>query len=165
MIGPSSALRWVQSPRFGEGGTQTMTVSEQSRIPQTLMQPLDQGHDWLWCRRTIKSSGRRAKRERPREPLVLCGHGVSLRIEGGALTVRNGLTHYPQKHATHRFFKGDLDLPTRIIMLDGSGSLSFDVLSWLAEQDVSLVRIDWRGLPAGLCRESLSSAVAARNAL
>jgi hypothetical protein len=30
-------------------------------------------------------------------------------------------------------------------MLDGSGSVSFDVLSWLAEQDVSLVRIDWRG--------------------
>jgi hypothetical protein len=71
MIGPSSALRWVQSARFGEGGTQTMTVSEQSRIPQTLEQPLDQGHDWrirseLWCRRAIKSSGRRAKRHASR---------------------------------------------------------------------------------------------------
>jgi CRISP-associated protein Cas1 len=29
--------------------------------------------------------------------------------------------------------------------LDGSGSISFDVLSWLAEQKVSLIRIDWKG--------------------
>jgi CRISPR/Cas system-associated endonuclease Cas1 len=29
--------------------------------------------------------------------------------------------------------------------LDGSGSVSFDVLSWLAEQKVSLIRIDWKG--------------------
>ena len=43
------------------------------------------------------------------------------------------------------FFCGDADLPERIILLDGSGSISFDVLSWLAEQDVSLIRIDWRG--------------------
>ena len=30
-------------------------------------------------------------------------------------------------------------------MLDGSGSLSFDVLSWLADQRISLVRLTWRG--------------------
>ena len=30
-------------------------------------------------------------------------------------------------------------------MLDGSGSLSFDVLSWLVEQRVPLVRLTWRG--------------------
>jgi CRISPR-associated protein Cas1 len=29
--------------------------------------------------------------------------------------------------------------------LDGSGSVSFDVLSWLAEQKVALIRIDWKG--------------------
>jgi CRISPR-associated protein Cas1 len=28
---------------------------------------------------------------------------------------------------------------------EGSGSVSFDVLSWLAEQKVSLIRIDWKG--------------------
>jgi CRISPR-associated protein Cas1 len=32
--------------------------------------------------------------------------------------------------------------------LDGSGSLSFDVLSWLNEQKVSLIRIGWRGAAA-----------------
>ncbi len=31
------------------------------------------------------------------------------------------------------------------MVLDGSGSLSFDVLDWLAAQKVPLVRIDWQG--------------------
>jgi CRISPR-associated protein Cas1 len=30
-------------------------------------------------------------------------------------------------------------------MLDGSGSLSFDVVAWLSEQNVPLFRIDWTG--------------------
>ncbi len=77
--------------------------------------------------------------------LTLAGHGVSMRIVGGALTIQNGFTHYPQKRETIRFFKGDLSLPERIILLDGSGSVSFDVLSWLAEQKVTLIRIDWKG--------------------
>jgi CRISPR-associated protein Cas1 len=46
---------------------------------------------------------------------------------------------------TYRFFKGDADLPPRIIMLDGSGSLTFDVLTWMNEQKVPLVKIDWTG--------------------
>src|ERR1700730_9560240 len=117
---------------------------------QTLKKSLDDDHDWrvrseLWHRRTIKSSGRRAKRERRREPLILCGHGVSLRTEGGSLTIRNGLTHYPQKQETYHFFEGGLELPTRLIMIDGSGSLSFDVLSWLSEQRVTMIRINWKG--------------------
>jgi CRISPR-associated protein Cas1 len=36
-------------------------------------------------------------------------------------------------------------LPSRIIVVDGSGTLSFDVLSWLSEQSVPLIRINWRG--------------------
>ena len=35
--------------------------------------------------------------------------------------------------------------PNGLSLLDGSGSISFDVLSWLAEQKVSLIRIDWKG--------------------
>ena len=30
-------------------------------------------------------------------------------------------------------------------MLDGSGGLSFDVLTWLAQQGVALIHIDWKG--------------------
>jgi CRISP-associated protein Cas1 len=98
-----------------------------------------------WLAETHKPHRRRAVRERPKQPLILCGHGVLLRIEGGALTIRNGFTHYPQKQETYRFFKGELTIPPRIIMLDGSGSISFDVLTWLSEQNVSLIRIDWQG--------------------
>ncbi len=59
--------------------------------------------------------------------------------------MRQGFTHYPQREESHRFFRGDLSLPRIIILLDGSGSLSFDVLSWLAEQGVALARIEWSG--------------------
>ena len=123
-------------------------MANQSLDPNAMVSSDD--HVWrdrseLWSRRALGDTAGRAKRERPRSPLILTGHGVSLHIEGGALTIRNGFTHYPQKQETYRFFKGELTIPDRIIILDGSGSISFDVLSWLAEQDVSLVRIDWRG--------------------
>lgn len=99
----------------------------------------------IWSARTKKLIMPISKRDRPREALVLSGHGVLLRIENGSLLVKNGFTHYPQKRETHRFFRGERNIPERIILVDGSGSISFEVLSWLAEQDVSLIRIDWRG--------------------
>jgi CRISPR-associated endonuclease Cas1 len=68
-----------------------------------------------------------------------------LRVDAGTLLIRNGFTHYPQKQEAYRFFKGGLDLPSRIIMVDGSGSISFGVLEWLSEQGIPLVRIDWQG--------------------
>ena len=42
-------------------------------------------------------------------------------------------------------FQRRFALPRIIILLDGSGSLSFDVLSWLGEQGVALTRIKWNG--------------------
>jgi CRISP-associated protein Cas1 len=51
----------------------------------------------------------------------------------------------PAKARKFRYFRGDVALPERIILLDGSGSISFDVLSWLAEQKVSFIRVDWKG--------------------
>ena len=68
-----------------------------------------------------------------------------MRVENGALVIRDGFTHYPQEQATYRYFRGDLELPPRIILLDGSGTLSFDVLSWLGEQGVALARVKWNG--------------------
>lgn len=88
---------------------------------------------------------RRPRYERAKTPLVLCGHGVNLRVDKGTLHIRDGFTHYPQERQEYRFFKGDLALPRRIVMLDGSGSLSFDVLSWLSEQDVTLTRLSYQG--------------------
>ena len=99
----------------------------------------------IWRSRVERASVRRTKRAKPQSALILAGHGVSLRIHGGALEIKNGLTHYPQQRETYLFFRGDVDLPERIILLDCSGSISFDVLSWLSEQKISLIRIDWRG--------------------
>ena len=81
--------------------------------------------DWakrceIWAARVQRAGGRRAVRERPRQPLALSGHGVTLRVENGALTIRNGFTHYPQRQETYRYFKGEHAIPERIIMIDGS---------------------------------------------
>jgi CRISPR-associated protein Cas1 len=99
----------------------------------------------MWQSRLEKASARRTKRAKAQPALILAGHGVSLRVENGALTIQNGITHYPQQREIIRYFRGDVALPERIILLDGSGSISFDVLSWLAEQKISLIRIDWKG--------------------
>jgi CRISPR-associated endonuclease Cas1 len=61
------------------------------------------------------------------------------------LVVQDGFTHYPQKLQEHRFFPKDPSLPSRIIVLDGSGNITFDALEWLARQNVPLVRVNWRG--------------------
>ena len=99
----------------------------------------------MWENRVEKASVRRTKRAKAQPALILAGHGVSMRVENGSLTIQNGFTYYPQKREIIRYFHRDIALPERIILLDGSGSISFDVLSWLAEQKVSLIRIDWKG--------------------
>ena len=101
----------------------------------------DRSEHWL----DSASSSSRNLRTRRTEPLTLCGHGISLKVDGGALLIRDGRTHHPQSPALHRFFKGDPATPQRIILLDGSGSVSFDVLDWMGEQGVALVRLGWRG--------------------
>jgi CRISP-associated protein Cas1 len=98
-----------------------------------------------WSDQATRPKDKRFRRQPSNDPLILAGHGVSLQIDAGTLLVRNGFTHFPQKQKTYRFFKGDADLPPRIIMLDGSGSITFDVLTWLNEQKVPLVNIDWTG--------------------
>lgn len=98
-----------------------------------------------WLNVARQAQRPRRRRERQQEPLMLCGHGVSLRVDGGTLLIRNGLTHFPQQREEFRFFKGDPAIPPRIIMLDGSGCVSFAMLDWLAEQRVPLVRISWQG--------------------
>jgi CRISPR-associated protein Cas1 len=112
---------------------------------------IDDDTDWaqrseVWIKDSAASAPfRRKKRERNPTPLILCGHGISLRVESGALVVRDGFTHYPQEQNVHRFFPRDLELPTRIVLLDGSGTLSFEVLNWLTDQNVALARVKWTG--------------------
>ena len=110
----------------------------------------DTNADWaersdFWLQSIDAHKQKRRLRQRNPSPLILCGHGISMRIENSSLVIRDGFTHYPQEQSKYRFFAGDLELPTRIFLLDGSGTLSFDVLSWLAEQGVSLARVKWTG--------------------
>jgi CRISPR-associated protein Cas1 len=98
-----------------------------------------------WAREIEKSQRKRPVKRRNKIPLILAGHGVSLRIERNTLVVKNGLTHYPQEQEIVRFFPGELDLPPRIIFLDCSGSISFSVVNWLQEQDIDLVHLNWQG--------------------
>lgn len=84
-------------------------------------------------------------RRRDRQPLILTGHGVRLQVHQGALVVRDGFTHYPQAKQEWRLFPGDRSLPSRIIVLDADGALSFDVIAWLDRQQIPLVVLDWQG--------------------
>lgn len=113
-------------------------------------QPVEELDVWSercehWLTVSEKSQPKRRKRERRSHPLVISGNGSSLRVDKGTLVIRDGFTHYPQEQTTYRFFRGDLDVPTRIILIDGSGTLSFAVLDWLREQGVCLVRLNWNG--------------------
>ncbi len=114
----------------------------------------DAGDDLGWVERGQywQGVGARPEPRRPQRdkrldapPLVLTGHGVRLRIEQGALVVRNGFTHHPQRCQEWRLFPGDHRLPSRIVVLDGDGALSLDVIAWLTRQAVPLVLLDWQG--------------------
>src|SRR6185312_5673539 len=91
-----------------------------------------------------KNRGGAAPR-RVHQPLVLTGHGLGLRVDQGTLLVKDGFTHYPQSQAIHRFFPRDRRMPSRIIIVEGNGNITLDALTWLAEQDVPLVRVNWQG--------------------
>ncbi len=111
---------------------------------------IDDDHVWshrsaYWANVPAPRPQVRSKKSPQNGPLILTGHGVRLRVDHGALLVRNGFTHYPQRREEWRFFPGDWRTPSRIVVLDGDGGLSFDVLAWLSAQQIPLVRIDWRG--------------------
>jgi len=110
------------------------------------------GDDLEWAERSEywrahEPAGRRGRRRKfkYREPLIICGHGARIRVDRGTLLIRNGFTHFPQKSEEIRYFPGDPNLPNRIIILDGSGGISFDALDWMSEQKIEFVRLDWRG--------------------
>lgn len=112
-----------------------------------------EGDDLLWAERARYWQGEDESdepaplfyRRRERKPLILSGHGLSLRVHHGTLLVRHGFTHYPQKAREERYFAGDVKLPSRIILFSADGSISLDVVRWLSEQHVPLVMLDYRG--------------------
>ena len=55
-----------------------------------------------WLRRYDLSVPTRRKRDRHQSPLILCGHGLSIRVDKGTLLIRDGNTHYPADERTRR---------------------------------------------------------------
>src|SRR5271163_703241 len=94
----------------------------------------------FWLSKSAPGSIRRL-RDREARPLVLTGHGISLRVDKGSLLVRDGYTHFPAKQQKWRFFSGALEVPPAILVLDGSGNITLDAIDWLATQRVPLIRL------------------------
>ena len=92
-----------------------------------------------------KSQYKATKKQSKHKPLVLSGHGLRLNVHCGTLLIGCGFTHYPQNKETYRFFPQDRQLPSRIIILDSNGSISLTALEWLANQNVPLIQINWKG--------------------
>lgn len=106
--------------------------------------------DWAaqsagWLAQFDAAKPTRKRREQEKSSLILTGHGLSIRVEKGTLLIRDGNTHYPAKNRTFRFFRGGIENPPRIILIDGSGEITLDAIDWLSEQDISLIRIKWNG--------------------
>jgi CRISPR-associated protein Cas1 len=101
------------------------------------------GQSEFWSKRV--STKHPLKKFHFREPLILCGHGVNIRVDQDTLLIRDGLTHYPQTAEQFRFFPGDANLPDRIIVLDGSGGITLDALTWMADQEIQFAQLDWKG--------------------
>lgn len=87
----------------------------------------------------------RRRRERISSPLILNGHGLSIRVHRGTLLIRDGNTHFPVEQREWRYFNGSLDIPPVIVVIDGSGEITLDALDWLATQEVPLIRLRWNG--------------------
>lgn len=98
-----------------------------------------------WAAQVTAPGSRPRQNREDRPTLILSGHGVRLYVDNGALVVQNGFTHHPQQREEWRFFSGDWRVPSRIVVLDGKGGLTFHALRWLAEHEIPLVHIDWRG--------------------
>ncbi len=114
------------------------------------IEPSAETHEWAercgyWLRALEAGTPKRKRRERESSPLVLVGHGLSMQVDGGSLLIRDGHTHFPAERREYRFFKGGLDLPPRIVIVDGSGNISLDALDWLAEQNIDLIRLGYDG--------------------
>lgn len=99
----------------------------------------------FWKAKAEKNPPRRLKRSRRKVPMALCGHGVSLKIQNGALLIRDGISHTDSEPKQWRFYPGELDIPQRIILVECSGAMTMAALRWLGEQGVTVIDIDWQG--------------------
>jgi len=99
----------------------------------------------FWLAEYESGLSKRKRRDRNQDPLILVGNGLSIRVSKGRLLIRDGTTHYPSAYREVAYFKGSLELPLRIVVVDGSGSITLDAIDWLNDQDIPLIRIRFDG--------------------
>lgn len=97
--------QWTQSERAvaplgGSNRTQQQLVDSWAKRSE------------CWLKESQPKRTRR-RREREKNPLILTGRGLSIRVDKGCLLVRDGFTHYPADRWEWRFFNGELDVETR----------------------------------------------------
>lgn len=127
----------------------------QSQVHEAETLDNDDHDEWAercryWLGEYEASIPKRKRRERQAHPLILTGNGISMRVDRGALVIRDGLTHYPQDIKEHRFFPGGLENPPRIVLVDGNGQITLDAIDWLAEQNIPLIRLKRNGAFASI---------------
>jgi CRISPR/Cas system-associated endonuclease Cas1 len=72
-------------------------------------------------------------------PLLLSGHGTSLRVSGHVLEVSNGGEGCRETFAAHR-------LPFDSVVVEGnSGTISFEAARFLAVHDIPVTFLRWDG--------------------
>jgi CRISP-associated protein Cas1 len=155
---PAGKQKSEKPPRSRRGNSQTTSTTSKGvspDVPASSHEDDDEDEEQAWLERAQYWEAQHApplprldlqrSRKPERTPLVLNGHGARLQIHRGALVVRNGFTHYPQKQQELRYFPGETTLPSRIIALDCDGSISLGVIRWLAEQKVPLILLSWQG--------------------
>lgn len=64
--------------------------------------------DWAvqsagWLAQFDAAKPTRKRREQEKSPLILTGHGLSIRVDKGTLLIRDGNTHYPAKTGPSAF--------------------------------------------------------------
>lgn len=119
-------------------------------ITGLIPEPQSTSNEWAercgyWQRKSDERPNKRKRREKETRGLILAGHGISIAVHRGTLLIQDGNTHFPSQKRTHRLFKGDLNNPPRIVLVDGSGNVTLDAIDWLAEQKVDLIRLKWDG--------------------
>lgn len=119
-------------------------------ITTLIHEPQGTANEWaerclFWQQKADQRPAKRKRREKESLPLILAGHGISISVHRGTLLIRDGNTHYPAAKREFRYFKGDLTIPPRIVLVDGSGNISLDALDWMGEQKIDLIRLKWDG--------------------
>lgn len=113
----------------------------------------DEANEWVercryWDQISEAERPARKRREKQSGPLIITGYGFVVGVDKKRLIIRGGITNYPQKVPEQVFYKGSLDLPPRIVIVDGKGTISVDALDWIAEQGIALIRIKYDGTSA-----------------